>query len=113
MRHHVVADFFFKANGIVIVDIVCVRFEFVNLFVGDAKAERLFAFRQRNPEFAPCAEFFVFREDGDHFLACPAPGERADIPASVRHLLEPPFLFSVLLPASRKSICRVFQWLPA
>ena len=76
MRHHVVAHLVLVARRGVIVDIADMRAQLTQLFVRDGQPQRLFAFRQRDPQSAPGGEFPVVGEEPLHLLVRIAAAER-------------------------------------
>ena len=74
--HHVVAHFLFPGGGHVVVDIVRMRLQLSNLFVGDGQPQLLLGLGQRDPQPAPGAELIVGRKQILHLLAGIAGGKR-------------------------------------
>lgn len=69
VRHHIVADFLFALCGDFIVDILRMRLQLCDLFVGDGQAELLFGFGKCNPQLPPGAELVVGGEQVLHLAA--------------------------------------------
>ena len=82
VRHHVVPDDLFTRLCDVVIDVVGVLLHFVDLLLGNGQTQFHFGLRQRDPETAPCTEFFIRRKQEFHFRVRIPRGQRGFIGVS-------------------------------
>ena len=66
VRHHIVTDLALTLFGVLVVDVLSVRFQLGNLLIGDRQPELLLRLGQSNPEPSPGSEFEIGREKVRH-----------------------------------------------
>ncbi len=76
MAHYIVAEFLFIFLCRLIIDVLCVRLEFIYLFLSNIKTELTLRLSKSNPKLSPCFKLKIRRVNILHFLACIASVER-------------------------------------
>ena len=69
MGHHVMAYLFFSGFGHVIVNIVCMSFQLIDLFLGNIQSQFFLCLCQSDPQSSPGTEFHIRRKNILHFFA--------------------------------------------
>ena len=69
MGHHIVTYFFLTRFCHIVINIICMRFQLINLLLCNIQTQFLLCLSQSNPQSSPCSEFFVWRENILHLLA--------------------------------------------
>ena len=88
MRHDIMPYDLLPLLCILIIDIILMRLQFTDLLIRYIKSEFFLCLRESDPEFSPCSEFHVRREDILHLFTCVSLGQRALISVcSHGHLL--------------------------
>ena len=85
VRHDVVTDFPFVLCRQLVINIVCVLFELIHLFLRDVEPKLHFRFGKRNPQLSPKLETFFIGEGVLHFFARVTGDQRIRINAVVCH----------------------------
>ena len=68
VAHHIMAHFFFPCFRHFVIDVVFMRFQLGDLFIGNVQSQFFFRFGQRNPQAAPGFEFKLCGKQKLHLL---------------------------------------------
>ena len=69
MGHYIMTDLFFAGFCHVIIDILCMGFQLIDLFLGNGQPQLFLSLCQCNPQFSPGLEFHILGENVLHLLA--------------------------------------------